>query len=73
MAKRTKKRDWIAVIWMIIYWAFYLTLTMAFFERYHITPEVVPGGFVGWMIIVEVPRVILGFLISIPVFRRYYR
>jgi len=73
MVKGAKKRDWAVVILMIVYWAFYLTLTMAFFERYHVTPETVPGRFVGWMIIVEVPRVILGFLISIPIFKKYYK
>jgi hypothetical protein len=52
------------VILIFIYWAFYLTLTMAFFERFHITPETVPFGFIGWMIIVELPRVLLGFAIQ---------
>lgn len=67
-----KKINWKPIFWMIIYWAFFLTLTMALFERYHINPEAVPGGAVGWMFIVEVPRVILGYLISKPLIRDKY-
>ena len=66
-----KKVDWKLVVWMIIYWAFYLTLTMALFERYHVVPGVVPGGVVGWMFIVEVPRVIVGYALSKPIFKKY--
>jgi len=64
-----KKKEWKNPVLMIIYWAFYLTLTMVFFERFHITPETVPFRAVGWMIIVEVPRVALGWIISIPIFK----
>lgn len=44
----------------VIVLAVYLTLTMAFFERFGITPESV-GGVIGWILIVEVPRVIIYF------------
>ncbi|MBW2977516.1 hypothetical protein KY331_01605 [Candidatus Woesearchaeota archaeon] len=67
MAK--KKYNLKEIVLMIVYWAFYLTVTMAFFERYHITPEVVPFGAVGWMIIVEVPRVALGWIVSMLFFK----
>ena len=50
---------------MIVYWALYLTITMSLFERFGIHPGPVPGGFLGWMFIVEVPRVILGWLIGL--------
>lgn len=69
MAK-VKKGNSHSIIWMVLYWAVYLTVTMALFERFHITPESVPSGFIGWMVIVEVPRVILGFVLSIPFFRK---
>ena len=64
MKKETKK-----AIWMIVYWSIYLTATMAFFERFAINPHTVPGGVVGWTVIVELPRVILGFLISTFIFK----
>ncbi len=44
-------------------WAAYLTLTMVLFESLGITPAVVPFGILGWMLIVELPRVWVGFLI----------
>jgi len=46
---------------MFIYWAIYLTATMALFERYNIHPATVPFGVVGWATIVELPRVIAGY------------
>ena len=67
--KMAKKKEWKKPILMIIYWAIYLTLTMALFERYHITPELV-GGAIGWTVIVEIPRVAIGYGISIPLFKK---
>jgi hypothetical protein len=67
MAK--KKFNWKDNLLMIIYWALYLTITMSLFERFHVVPGVVPGGFIGWMFIVEVPRVFVGWIISIPIFK----
>ena len=63
------KKDWKKPVLMIAYWSIFLTLTMALFERYHITPELV-GGAIGWTVFVEVPRVALGWAISIPLFKK---
>ena len=57
MTKKTIKK----ILRMAIPWAIYLTATMLFFERMNITPETVPGGVIGWAVIVELPRVLLGF------------
>jgi len=62
--KKNEELNWKQLLGIFVYWAFYLTLTMAFFERFHVTPETVPFGFIGWMIIVELPRVFLGFTIQ---------
>lgn len=54
---------------MIAYWTIYLTLTMALFERFNIVPATIPLGIIGWGVIVELPRMIVGFLISKAIFR----
>jgi hypothetical protein len=64
MAKRDKT-DWRKAVWMIVYWAIFLTVTMALFERFGIVPHNVPLGVFGWTVFVELPRVIVGFLISL--------
>ena len=64
-----KKKEWKKPVLMILYWALYLTATMALFEKYHITPALV-GGVLGWIFIVEVPRVAIGYGISIPLFKK---
>ena len=51
------------IIKMSIPWAIYLTATMALFEYYTITPTTVPYGVIGWTVIVELPRVIIGWII----------
>ena len=61
-----KKLNWKQPGIMIVYWALYLTITMSLFERFNIHPGPVPGGFLGWMFIVEFPRVIVGWLLSMP-------
>jgi hypothetical protein len=67
-----KSKDmWKQAALFVVYWAIYLTATMAFFERFNIHPATVPYGAVGWAIIVEVPRVALGYLIGIPVFKAF--
>jgi hypothetical protein len=70
MAKRKSKqwKRWKIIISMLVYWAAYLTATMAFFEHYNINPATVPYGPVGWAVIVELPRVALGGLISAPIY-----
>lgn len=67
MVNRIKNKWWSSIA-MIVYWAIYLTLTMVFFERFGIHPSAIPYGVVGWTIIVELPRVIVGWVISIPIF-----
>lgn len=64
-----KKASIWKTVWMVVYWAIYLTATMALFERFNVIPGVVPFGIFGWFLIVEVPRVIVGFLISVPIFK----
>jgi len=66
MAKKTSLWN---TVWMIVYWAVYLTDTMALFEHFNIIPGAVPFGVFGWFLFVEVPRVIVGFFISIPIFK----
>jgi hypothetical protein len=61
--KKSAGFSFMETVGIIVYWAIYLTLTMAFFERFNITPETVPFGVIGWMMIVELPRVFIGFLI----------
>ena len=65
-----KKFDWWNVVGMIVYWAIYLTVTMALFERFGVVPHNVPLGVFGWAVIVELPRVIVGFVISMIIFNR---
>jgi hypothetical protein len=62
--KKQKEMIWKTVL-MVVYWALYLTITMTLFERFGVHPSSVPGGFLGWMFIVEIPRVIVGWLISL--------
>jgi hypothetical protein len=64
----TKKSVWRSVF-MILYWAIYLTATMALFEYFNILPGAVPFGIFGWFLFVEVPRVIVGFFVSMLFFR----
>jgi len=56
-------------ILMILYWAVYLTATMALFEHFNIVPGVIPFGVVGWLFIVEIQRVIIGWAISMLFFK----
>ena len=63
------KKDLKKTILMIVYWSIYLTATMAFFERYAINPHTIPGSVIGWTVIVELPRVIIGFVISMFLFK----
>ncbi|MBT3397601.1 hypothetical protein HOA55_03570 [archaeon] len=70
MAKNEKRVDWNQVIGMIVYWAIFLTATMALFERMHIFPATVPFGVIGWTVLVELPRVVLGYAISLIFFRK---
>ena len=65
-----KKSGWLNVVLMIVYWAIYLTVTMALFERFGVVPHNVPLGGFGWTVIVELPRVIVGSAISLLFFRR---
>jgi len=67
--KKFNWKRWKIISSMLIYWAIYLTATMAFFEYYNINPGTVPYGPVGWAIIVELPRVALGGLISAPLYK----
>ena len=55
---------------IVLYWAIYLTLTMVLFEHLGIVPQNIPRGVVGWGVIVELPRAIIGFLISL-IFLKY--
>ena len=49
-----------AIGWLVaVFWAIYLTLTMAFIEMNHITPQYTRGPF-GWTLFVELPRAIIG-------------
>ena len=64
----TKRSIWRSV-WMVVFWAVYLTATMAAFEYFNILPGAVPFGIFGWFLFVEVPRVIVGFFVSLIFFR----
>ncbi len=59
-----QKRDWKKPVIMIAYWTIYLTLTMALLDKGGIIPATISGGILGWGIIVELPRMIIGFAIS---------
>ena len=59
------KKKWVKVVGMIIYWSAYLTLTMALIERFGVVPHNIPLGPFGWAVIVEFPRVVVGWAISL--------
>lgn len=65
-----KKVGWGNIVGMIVYWAVYLTLTMALFERFGVVPHNVPLGVFGWTVFVELPRVIVGFAVSLLIFKK---
>ena len=44
-------------------WATFLTLTMSLFESMGITPDAVSFGIIGWALLVELPRVWVGFIL----------
>jgi hypothetical protein len=52
-----------------LYWAVYLTATMALFEHYGIKPPV-PLGAIGWTLFVEFPRILVGWFIATLIFRK---
>lgn len=68
-----KKTDTKGFVWMAIYWAVYLTVTQVIFGTTGIVPgpnSPIPGGVIGWGIIVELPRAIVGLLIAGAIFKK---
>lgn len=64
-----KKNSW-KIVWMILYWAVFLTATATLFEYVNVIPGAIPFGIVGWFVLVEVPRVIFGVLLSMLFFKQ---
>ena len=71
MKKEECCKSWKKPVLMIVYWAIFLTATMALFEHYNIVPARVPLGVFGWTVFVELPRVIVGFFVSKLFFKNY--
>lgn len=47
----------------IVVWEIYLSITNMILMRNEMSPETFKFGFIGWAMMIEVPRVILGFVV----------
>ena len=47
----------------IVIWELYVSITNILLKRYELSPDEFQFGLIGWALLIEVPRVIMGFVV----------